>query len=70
MSEVTISDDERAAATEVFDRYEIWLGGENHGNQDRWSCIETIALIIHKHTGGTPQWLSQALNEGDGVYRP
>jgi hypothetical protein len=20
--------------------------------------------------GGTPEWLSQALNEGDGVYRP
>jgi hypothetical protein len=23
-----------------------------------------------KHKAHTPEWLSQALNEGDGVYRP
>lgn len=65
-----VTEEDRAATTEIFDRYEIWLGDERHGNQDRWSRIETIALIIHKHTGGTPKWLSEALNSGDGVYRP
>lgn len=65
-----VTKQEKQAAEEIFDRYEVWLGGERHGNQDRECCIETIALIIHKHTGGPPEWLSQALNEGDGAYRP
>ena len=70
MTKINVSDDSRAAATEIFDRYEHWLGNEAHANQDRWSCIETMAMIIEKHTGGTPSWLSETLNSGDGVYRP
>ena len=51
MSEIKVSEQSKAAAAEIFQRYEIWLGGERHGNQDRESCIETLALIVEKHTG-------------------
>lgn len=63
-------DEYEKAAAEIFDRYKTWLGGEAHGNQDEWSCVQTITLIIKKHCGGAPGWLSEALNSGDGVYRP
>ena len=36
------------AATEIFERYETWLGGAKHGNQDESSCRATIAAIIDK----------------------
>lgn len=58
------------AAAEIFDRYKIWLGDPYHGNQDRDCCIKTIALIIRKHEPGLPDSIQQALNSGDGSYRP
>ena len=64
-----MTDKYKDAATEIFDRYETWLGSERHGNQDRGSCIETIALIIKKHDR-LPDFIIEALNSGDGVYRP
>jgi len=38
------------------------LGGTSH-------YIETIALIIKKHDR-LPDFITEALNSGDGVYRP
>ena len=32
--------------------------------------LEKIAEIIEKHTGGPPEHITEALNSGDGVYRP
>ena len=32
--------------------------------------IKKVAEIIEKHTGGPPEYLTEALNSGDGVYRP
>lgn len=58
-----------AAAIEIFERYETYLGGERHGNQDRESCVTTIALIIKKHDR-LPEFIAEALNSGDGSYRP
>ena len=56
------------AAEEIFERYETWLGSSFHGNQDKESCIQTIALIIQKYGQPTPEWLNEALNSGDGTY--
>ena len=58
------------AALEIFKKYERYLGAEYMGNQDKDCCIQTISAIIAKHFGGTPEWLSEALNSGDGSYRP
>lgn len=65
-----ISQDSRRAATEIVKKYDRYLLAENMANQDEWSVTETIALIIEKHTGGTPAYLSEALNSGDGTYKP
>lgn len=58
------------AATEIFEKYERYLGAENMGNQDRDCCIQTISEIVEKHCGGTPAFMSEALNSGDGTYKP
>lgn len=65
-----ISKQSRDAAAEIVSQYEDYLCSELFGNQDKWCVTETIAMIIEKHTSGEPAWLSEALNSGDGVYRP
>lgn len=60
----------KRAATEVYKKYERYLGAPNMGNQDEDCCIQTIAEIIKRHCGGTPEFLSEALNSGDGTYKP
>ena len=58
------------AATEIYRKYERYLGAEHMGNQDESCCIQTIAEIISKHCDGPPAFLTEALNSGDGLYRP
>jgi hypothetical protein len=36
---------------------------------DKKVCIDILDLV-DQNTKPKPDWLSQALNEGDGVYRP
>ena len=41
-----------------------------NGKKDVENAQNDIAEIIEKHTGGPPEYLTEALNSGDGVYRP
>jgi len=58
------------AAEEIVGKYGKWLCSEKHGNQDEDCLISTIALIIKKHCGGLPLDIQEALNSGDGTYKP
>lgn len=58
------------AAVEIYSKYERYLGAEHMGNQDEDCCIHTIADIISRHLDGPPAYLVEALNSGDGTYRP
>jgi len=58
------------AAEAIWKKYERYLGAVNVANQDMTCCVQTIAEIISAHCDGAPEYLSEALNSGDGVYRP
>lgn len=65
-----ISREANDAAIEIYREYERYLGAEHMGNQDEDCCIRNMAEIISKHCGGPPAFLTEALNSGDGTYRP
>jgi hypothetical protein len=49
--------------------------GDSHGTAGvTWRVLsmtsEGDSSTGVRRVGGTPEWLSQAMNEGDGVYRP
>jgi hypothetical protein len=44
-------------------------GGSKHRQRDIYEALDRV--VARKDSAKhEPEWLSQALNEGDGVYRP
>jgi len=58
------------AAQDIWNKYARYLEAPHMGNQSESACKQTIAEIISRHCDGEPAWLNEALNSGDGVYRP
>jgi uncharacterized NAD-dependent epimerase/dehydratase family protein len=55
----------QSAALQIWDHYSSVRA---HFDKEAW--VIGVASIIDQHFKRTPSWLEQALNEGEGVYRP
>jgi hypothetical protein len=57
-------------------QYSKLQGGSKHRQKDIYALLDRVVargelqMPEKKSAKHEPEWLSQALNEGDGVYRP
>ncbi len=42
----------------------------DQANWEHAAFVMLAADVMRSELGGEPKWLGEALNEGDGVYRP
>lgn len=58
------------AAEAIIKRYRKWLIDEGQANQDYDCCLTEIAEIVSMHCDVIPDHIAEALNSGNGTYKP